>query len=490
MTQAQRYRLKLSRLDFVSLVDDPAQPNATTLLIKRNGALVEGETHAKFVKANDELGVAFFWAFTSTNPDGSDHFDLHGDAIDKSNLVKIAMDFMVNGNGAVDEMHDGVATEARCVAFPMDPDIAKAFGVATKTSGLMVMIKLTDEQLTKLKNGTYTGVSIAGLGTREPIEARKSRVVKSCMYTDEVDGHQHKLEVYEDGSIWCCYATSSGADASHNHGVVLENGQLTILTDSGHKHELAEGQAGVVVVPADATVLVAARAPHSKPSTSITSKSTPSDNSSKVDTMKPIVLSEAQFAHYSKLSGADAEAFVAKSFADRDSDVAKAIASDPEVYKTESGISIRKSHGEVALMLAKQADENARALAKANEVVLAEKSAREMVELKKRAKDTIGNLACSDDAHCAVLKAVESISDEKLRGEALAVLKAANDLMASKGRAPGMGGTDPKDGASAQELLDSMTTEYAQKNNVDRPSARVAIMKTAEGKRLYAESIR
>lgn len=39
------------------------------------------------------------------------------------------------------------------------------------------------------------------------------------------------------------------------------------------------------------------------------------------------------------------------------------------------------------------------------------------------------------------------------------------------------------------EQLDEMTQDYATKNNVDRPTARVAVMKTADGRRLYAESI-
>lgn len=42
---------------------------------------------------------------------------------------------------------------------------------------------------------------------------------------------------------------------------------------------------------------------------------------------------------------------------------------------------------------------------------------------------------------------------------------------------------------AAAEQLDALTLEYAEKNNVDRPTARVAVLKTASGRRLYAESI-
>ena len=147
-----RFKLKLSKLDFCSLVDDPAQPNAKTLLIKRKGSRDEVSATARLAKVNDELGLAFFWAFTSTNLDGSDHFDLHGDAID-ADFIKSAMDFMIDG-GAVDEMHDGAATSGRVVfAMPMTPDIASAYNITTKQSGLMIAIKPSAQQLEKLKDG-------------------------------------------------------------------------------------------------------------------------------------------------------------------------------------------------------------------------------------------------------------------------------------------------------------------------------------------------
>jgi hypothetical protein len=207
MATQERYRLKLSKLQFCSLVDQPAQPHARTLLIKRAPAGDKIKAEARFVKASDELGLAFFWAFTSTNPDGSDHFDLQGDNIDQE-FIKAAMDFMVDGGGAVDEMHSNRPGAGRVVfAMPMTPEIAKAFGVVTKTSGLMIAIKPGADQLAKLKDGTYNGVSIGGLGEREAIKRLAknhlfARVLKEAVLTSETDGHQHALDLDEPTSEW------------------------------------------------------------------------------------------------------------------------------------------------------------------------------------------------------------------------------------------------------------------------------------------------
>lgn len=168
MAQAQRYKLKLSKLQFCSLVDEPAQPNAKTLLIKRKGTSDDIAATARLKKVNDELGLAFFWAFTSTNADGSDHYDLQGDHV--TEFIKAAMDYMTETGGAVDVMHDGIAGEDRVVfAMPMDPEIAAAYGMVTKQTGLMVVVKPTEENLAKLKSGELNGVSIGGLGERVPV---------------------------------------------------------------------------------------------------------------------------------------------------------------------------------------------------------------------------------------------------------------------------------------------------------------------------------
>lgn len=165
MPPAARYKLKLAKLDFVSPVDTPAQESARVLLFKSADSF---EAFAQVAKVSDDLGLVFCWAFTSTNPDGTAYHDLQGDAID-TDFLKAAAEFMENG-GATDELHDGVQTGRVVFAMPMTPEIAKAYGVETKTVGLMVALKPPPDVLAKFKDGTYTGVSIAGTGSRELIE--------------------------------------------------------------------------------------------------------------------------------------------------------------------------------------------------------------------------------------------------------------------------------------------------------------------------------
>jgi hypothetical protein len=450
-----RYRLRLKRLDFVSLVDDPAQPNAKCLLIKRRGDKHEIEaTTARLVKTNDELGLAFFWAFTSTNADGTDHFDLQGDqVVSDDEMIKTAMSFMENG-GAVDEMHDEDPDGGRVVfAMPMTPEIAKAFGVATKTSGLMIAIKPSADAMAKLKDGTYRAVSIGGIGERVAVKSA-GRVVKSTLYTNEIDGHQHEVCVWEDGTLSVRYATSAGADREHSHGIVFENGTLTILADSGHTHELAEGQPGIAMVPADAIVIVANRAAPTKnahPITQPARNSTPGKGASTVKAQQEptpmniakalaaiLAMTASQQAYVSKLAPDEVEPFLSKPAHERDAIMKAAEDADPVVYKTAAGVEIRKSAGELAVMLAKQNDDQAKKLAENSAELAKANDARELEVLKAQVKTDLGHLAGSDDTKVIALKALKSISDEKARGEVLTMLKAADAAMKSQGAAIGV----------------------------------------------------
>lgn len=288
-----RYRLKLSKLDFVSPVDTPAQESARVLLIKRSDGAFSAQ--AKVAKVDEGLGLVFCWAFTSTNPDGTDYHDLQGDAID-ADFVKAAADFMRSG-GATDEMHDGKRTGQVVFAMPMTPEIAKAYGVETKTTGLMVALAPPPDVLAKFKSGDYTGVSIAGTGVREVVKAsddgkcpdcgatgkagakycagcgkamakraaaptassRPARTAsptaaqKRAVLTNAVDGHQHAVNLDDPADEWrgstmsTTYNTSEGAATGHSHIWTFDpaTGAITIAEDSGHAHTVED------IVPPD-----------------------------------------------------------------------------------------------------------------------------------------------------------------------------------------------------------------------------------------------
>lgn len=307
----QRYKLKLTSLKFLSLVDTPAQQTATFRLAKRAGA--EGdEIEATFKIAKVGTGdspLIHGWAFTCTDETGAAYHDLQGDAI-TADFIKAAEDWLASG-GAVDEMHNEVQTAKIAFCYPLDADviaalIGKEAGAATKISGLAAAVRPTAEQLAKIRAGDYTGFSIQGTGVREAVKsapadptaailnvlranpaavreifdkAKKKpkrraaamatpdpagsagykRVGKIAVLTSVTDGHQHTVDLedpacsYSD-SLSTSYQTAEGATEGHSHAWVYDaaTGAITIALDSGHTHTVT------AVVPAEVIAEAAA----------------------------------------------------------------------------------------------------------------------------------------------------------------------------------------------------------------------------------------
>ncbi len=126
--------------------------------------LDEDKPTAKFaevLKVDESLGLVLGWAIVCKR-DGADYFDLQEDHIPESSMLAAAVDFMQHSRVAK-EMHDGESMGTVLFAFPMTEDISKAFGVETKTTGLMIAMKPdSTDMLAKFKDGTLTGFSIGG----------------------------------------------------------------------------------------------------------------------------------------------------------------------------------------------------------------------------------------------------------------------------------------------------------------------------------------
>lgn len=168
------FDLKLKSLKFISLVDRPAQETATVRLLKRDDGTIGVSGTAPILKLDDELGVAFLWAVTDKAA-GSDYIDLQGDhVVADDNMVKAALEYALAG-APTDEQHNRVASGSVPFLMPMTPEIAKAFGVTTDTTGLMVGIKPPADVFAKLRSGELTGVSIDGIGERTPIDKGRGK---------------------------------------------------------------------------------------------------------------------------------------------------------------------------------------------------------------------------------------------------------------------------------------------------------------------------
>lgn len=114
-----------------------------------------------FFKVDESLGLVLGYAIVC-NIEGEPYYDLHGDHIPEESMLKAAVDFMENSR-TMKEMHAGKGKGAVVFAWPMTEEIAKAFSITTKTTGLLVAVKPDDPAvLEKFRSGEYTGFSIGG----------------------------------------------------------------------------------------------------------------------------------------------------------------------------------------------------------------------------------------------------------------------------------------------------------------------------------------
>jgi hypothetical protein len=121
-------------------------------------------------KVDDNLGLVMGFAVVCKK-DGEDYYDVQGDHIPEDAMLGAAVDFMQNSRVAK-EMHAGDQKGSVLFAFPLTADIAKAFGIETKTTGLMIAMRPDDPaMLAKFKSGELTGFSIGGRRITDEVAA-------------------------------------------------------------------------------------------------------------------------------------------------------------------------------------------------------------------------------------------------------------------------------------------------------------------------------
>lgn len=432
------YKLKLTSLKYVSSVDTPAQETAVARLLKR-GTGLKIATTARVAKLSDELGLVFGWALT-TKAAGAEYYDLQGDNVLEDDLIKVAAEWM-SGGGAADTMHDREQDGRAIFCMPMTTEVAKAvygdkIGGDLGTYGLLVAIKPSAEDFAKFKSGELTGFSIDGTGER------------TATKTDDVNA------VSEDVAA---RAPQESPPAAKSQNVINKD------TTMDPTKELADLKALNEKLQARIAELEAQTAE---------AKSTAE-------------LTDGEKAHLATLAGGEAKRFRALEKSARVAEVEKA---NEVAHTCIDGTVIRKSDGPIVLKFAKMADDALR-------TAQAEKSARETVELTKRAGEIVGKLAGKAAVHVALLKAAESIEGEieidgkktKIADEAVKTLKAANDAMTERSKVAGFGGQPEQltDGPTAE--LAALVAKHAEINKCDERTARLAVVKTEKGRELYAE---
>ncbi len=125
------------------------------------------EFRAKVEKVDESLGLVFGWGIICSE-DGAEYFDTQGDTITEPAMLKAASDFMQTPNRISGEMH--VVEDGSVVfAFPLTTEIAAAFGITCKRTGMLTALKPSPPVLAKFVSGEYTGFSIGGVRELEEV---------------------------------------------------------------------------------------------------------------------------------------------------------------------------------------------------------------------------------------------------------------------------------------------------------------------------------
>lgn len=119
------------------------------------------QVQAKILKVDRQLGLVFGWAMVSKVA-GVDYWDTQDEHIPEDAMLEAATDFMQNSR-VTTEMHRDADGGSVVFAFPMTTEIAKAYGIETPQTGLMIAAKPGREALEKFASGEYTGFSIGGV---------------------------------------------------------------------------------------------------------------------------------------------------------------------------------------------------------------------------------------------------------------------------------------------------------------------------------------
>jgi hypothetical protein len=153
-------------------VDAPLGSDGKRKKIPVDDEAMKFETSAQVFKVDKSLGLVFGWAVVC-KINGEDYYDLNVDRagphagervpehIPEDAMTKAALGLMEVGAPGND-MHAGPDKGYYPFVFPLTTDIAKAMGIETNQTGLMVGFKPPADLLAKYLDGTYTGFSIEG----------------------------------------------------------------------------------------------------------------------------------------------------------------------------------------------------------------------------------------------------------------------------------------------------------------------------------------
>lgn len=459
----------------------------------------EGRIPAEIAKGGP-LGLYFAWgAFCKV--DGAPFVDSHGDVIPEDDMVAAALSLAEAGKLNLEHTED--ARGSVPLVFPLVSDVAKALGIESTRSGLIVGFR-PDATLAKaIDAGEVTEMSIEG---RALVEAAKAALAKSDVaevakaehkrtlrkleidaislvrraahgagtriaiakraesspavevakrapaMTNAVAGHQHLIYDTEERDGFTSYEVAPGSEYGHSHPWIrLEDGSVEIGEAAGHTHTVEDTTAMADNAEINKS-LAAAQADTAK---------------ARSLTAAVLSLSPAEFAYARRLSPDAVAAYVAKSAPER-AELAK------PAHVAKSGETFYADDDARLVSMVKANDQMADALEAA-------RSAAATAEIAKSAA-AVPMIKSADLIVTAIHKALAG----EERKAALEALATANASIATVCQPLGSGVEPVTKGAEAK--LDEMAAEKARATGVSFAKAYDDLLSTPEGAALYAQA--
>lgn len=458
----------------------------------------EGRIPAEIAKGGP-LGLYFAWgAFCKV--DGAPFVDSHGDVIPEDDMVAAALSLAEAGKLNLEHTED--ARGSVPLVFPLVSDVAKALGIESTRSGLIVGFR-PDATLAKaIDAGEVTEMSIEG---RALVEAAKAALAKSeagevvkaehkrTLRKLEIDaislvrraahgagtriaiakraesspavevakrapamtgataGHQHLIYDADESDGFTSYEVAPGSEYGHTHPWIRrEGGAVEIGEAAGHTH----------------TVEDTAMADTAEINKSLAAAQT-DVTKARALTAAVLSLSPAEFAYARRLSPDAVAAYVAKSAPER-AELAK------PVHVAKSGETFYSDDDARLVSMAKANDQMADALEAA-------RASAATAEIAKSAA-AVPMIKSADLIVGAIHKALAG----EERKAALEALATANASIATVCQPLGSGVEPVTKGAEAK--LDEMAAEKARATGVSFAKAYDDLLSTPEGAALYAQA--
>lgn len=188
-------------------------------------------------------------------------------------------------------------------------------------------------------------------------------------------------------------------------------------------------------------------------------------------------LSETERNLFKGMSEGEQDNFLTLRADQRAEIVKRAEDANPVVYTTLDGVSYRKADDSRLVQMAKAYDETKSAL---NEQI----SKNLAASYAKRAAEELTNFPGDEDVRVALLKAVDSVGDAALVTKMTEALRAASSNLAKAFTT--VGHRNPV-ATSAEAKLDDLAKAHAAKTNLSFAKAYDEVLRTEEGRKLYAQ---